>query len=185
MDGIGVKYTGVDKLTLGQVQKTYNSTLLITSTEVTKRATVYFTPETHPDMELAEAVRRSGGFPYIYPPVKEGKRYYIDGGILNNYPIRKLYDYLPKSQVIGSKLYSDDEIDKEEIFPENIFEYTKLLIEMLHEQNLRVHVKKEDWKRTIKVDVGSVTATDFNLCTDKKLALIKAGEDAAKTFFGL
>ena len=176
-------YTGVDRITLKQIKERYGTTLIITATSVTTRSTVYYTSDSHPDMVLADAVRRSGGFPYLYPPIKDGKLYLIDGGLLNNYPIRKLYDYLPKDQVIGSKLYSEEELECENPFPDDVADYTKTIVEMLHRQNLKVHVKEEDWLRTIKVNVGKVTATSFDLTMKEKQDLITAGEEAARIFF--
>lgn len=176
-------YVGNAHITLGQILEKYGSTLVITGTEVTLKKTHYFTPETHPELELVEAIRISGGFPLAYPPVSKGLDLYIDGGLLNNYPIRKLYDYLPQEQVLGSKLVSTSDVLRERIVPQDLIHYIKILIEILHSQNLKVHVEDEDWLRTIKVDIGNVTPLDFDICSDQKLRLISAGENAAENFF--
>jgi len=174
---------GDANITFSQVKKRFGSTLITTVTEMKSGSTIYCTPETTPDMPIAEAVRRSGLIPLFFGAAQENGKIYVDGGTLNNYPIRKLYEYLPKEQVIGSKLLTTAEINREPAEINNLIDYCKVLVGMLHDQNLKVHVEDEDWDRTIKIDIGSVKATDFGLTEAQRLTLIASGEAAAKKFF--
>lgn len=42
---------------------------------------------THPQLSIVKALRMTMAFPVIFQPVFEGEACYIDGGILNNYPL--------------------------------------------------------------------------------------------------
>tara|TARA_A200000113_G_scaffold58496_1_gene49758 strand:+ start:539 stop:1462 length:924 start_codon:yes stop_codon:yes gene_type:complete len=43
--------------------------------------------KTHPYLKLTEAVKMSAGYPLVFPPTIIGDGCYVDGGILNNYPV--------------------------------------------------------------------------------------------------
>ena len=43
---------------------------------------------THPDMPIVKAIAMSGSIPIVFQPLCEKKGCYIDGGILNNYPLQ-------------------------------------------------------------------------------------------------
>uniref|UniRef100_A0A6C0AYF0 PNPLA domain-containing protein n=1 Tax=viral metagenome TaxID=1070528 RepID=A0A6C0AYF0_9ZZZZ len=43
--------------------------------------------KTHPDLELYKAVAMSSAFPIIFSPIYDGSGCYIDGGVLNNFPL--------------------------------------------------------------------------------------------------
>ena len=179
------KYIGDGHITFEQVKRRFDTILVITATDFGAQKTIYYTPDTSPDLEIAEAVRRSASFPLVFCPIRDFGKLLIDGGTLDNYPIRALYTYLPEDQVIGSKLVGSTDWSRTKSLPTNIIDYVKMLIEMLHNQNLRVHVKDSDWKRTIKVDIGQTSVLDFGLSEDQKRDLVKAGEQAAEIFFGV
>jgi predicted acylesterase/phospholipase RssA len=43
--------------------------------------------KTHPDMKIIDSVYRSCSIPYIFKPCWANNNYYIDGGVLNDYPV--------------------------------------------------------------------------------------------------
>lgn len=180
------KYVGNRSITFGQIREIYGTTVIITSTDVGLESTVYYTPDTHPDMPVIEAGRESSSIPGFYCPVVKDGHMYVDGGVLDNYPIQKLYDYLPKEKVFGVKLVSeDDNSNQVHKIPVNVTEYVMKIIKMLHHQASKVHIDDDDWKRTIKANVGSIKSTDFKLTNEQKLWLIEQGKIAAKKFFGV
>uniref|UniRef100_A0A6C0IWS1 PNPLA domain-containing protein n=1 Tax=viral metagenome TaxID=1070528 RepID=A0A6C0IWS1_9ZZZZ len=182
------KYVGDSDLTYKQVEEKFGSFLITTSTDVGMRETIYRSPETSPDLPIKRGIRESASIPIFYCPVRADGTMYVDGGLLNNYPIRKLYEYLKPEEVFGCKLISKSDRttcrrSQQPNLPRNLTSYVKLIITMLHDLNLKAHVDEEDWKRTIKIDVGTVSATDFDISKEGKLALIGSGEAAARKFF--
>ena len=43
--------------------------------------------KTHPELELYKAIAMSSAFPIIFSPIYDGSGCYIDGGVLNNFPL--------------------------------------------------------------------------------------------------
>lgn len=205
------KYTGDRNITLKKLFETKGSFLLITVTDINMGRTVYMTHESHPDMKIKTAVRRSASIPIIFKADKERlptmvldektgdvvekqiDHYFVDGGILDNYPIKEMYKYVGEENVIGVKLMSSLEIGKlnnpyiSDVPhpPQNIFAYVMLLISMLRSNSLKMHIDDEDWQRTIKVDVKDVSSTNFDISDKDRQFLLQQGTLAANTFLGL
>ncbi|WP_300601311.1 patatin-like phospholipase family protein [Niabella sp.] len=81
-----------------------NVPLYAAATEVTNGRTEYFS-----DGKLFQALLASASIPYIFPPIRIGEKVYMDGGILNNFPIEPIYskcDVLIGSHV-NSLVYDD------------------------------------------------------------------------------
>jgi NTE family protein len=175
-------------ITLGEIKLKYGSMLVIPVTDVGLKQTVYFNSEDTPDVKLSSLIRMSCGIPFFFSTIKENDHMYVDGGLLDNYPIMSLYKYIPKEQVIGVKLMTRSEIDsrlRREVnsVPVNILDYAKDIIEMLREQALKLHVHSDDWERTIAVDIGTTSSINFSLDEYAKKNLIASGEVAATVFF--
>jgi NTE family protein len=59
--------------------------LYVTATDINNGKAVYFS-----EGELLEKVVASASIPVLYPPVKIGDFNYVDGGILDNFPVRPI-----------------------------------------------------------------------------------------------
>lgn len=176
------KYIGTRNITFSQVFHRYKSYLIITSTNLTTGQSFYSTPDSTPDTPVVQAFRESASYPPLYPPVTRDNMLYIDGGLLDNYPIRQLYNYLPREAVIGCKLVNTRQFITP-CLPNNFFSYLKLIVALMHDQNLRIHVRSEDWARTIPINTGSLSCLDFNLSAQDKQNLIDSGRSATIKFF--
>lgn len=178
------EYVGDRNITYADIKSKYNATLITTSTDFSEGITIYRSPETSPEMSILKGIRESASIPLFYCPVINEDKVIVDGGVLNNYPIQKLYEYLPREQVFGAKLTNSAPSNRlKNKKPTNVLEYIRILVQMLHDQNLRVHVSKDDWKQTINIDIGKVSATDFNISKEGKMKLIKQGQAATRSFF--
>jgi NTE family protein len=61
--------------------------LIVTATDINNGRIVYFS-----EGNLIEIVLASSSIPVIFPPVKIGEFSYVDGGILDNFPVKPLED---------------------------------------------------------------------------------------------
>ena len=61
--------------------------------------------KTHPDLCLIDAMLRSCCIPGIFKPIFEDNKCFIDGGILNNYPVNSCLKYYPdnKKEILAFK----------------------------------------------------------------------------------
>lgn len=193
-------------ITFKQVYEQFGKFLVITVTDVNTGKTIYHNHENSPDMKIVVAVRRSASLPLFFQTdsetqmtkilergkvvEKEIEHYFTDGGLLANYPIDHLDDRLSPSEVVGFKLMTSSElyeihnphISANASPPSNIVEYILMLFSILRNQALQIHVKDSDWKRTVKVDVGTISSTDFDLTDTDKNFLVDQGRKAAVDF---
>jgi len=208
--GVMKKYQGNSAITLEELHKNTGKTLIAVVTDINRGAPVYISYMTNPTMKVKTLVRRSCGIPIVFKADKEKilteilkkdgsvtyedvDHYFIDGGVLDNYPIKQAYKYVPEEEVIGIKLMTSKEIHQlknphlatNPYPPKNLFSYILLLITMLRSNLLKMHIDDEDWKRTIKVDVEDISATDFGITMEEKLFLMDQGVKAATNFFNI
>jgi predicted acylesterase/phospholipase RssA len=78
-----VKYTGIHVL----------KDLLITGTNITDRKLAVFSAKTTPKMEIALAIRISTAYPIVFKAVTYEGKQYMDGGAMDNLPVRTLNQY--------------------------------------------------------------------------------------------
>lgn len=74
-------------LTFADLLRDRGKTLLITATCLTDGEGVVFGPETHADMPVALAVRMSCSIPLVFAAVRHESKLYVDGSVLDNFPI--------------------------------------------------------------------------------------------------
>jgi len=197
--------TGDENITFGEMCKQYGNYLEITITDLTLRRTVYINCLNSPDMSIRDAVLRSTMMPLVFVPFHDKKLTPIlindkivtkdiihvitDGGTLDNYPIDRLDKILDPSQVIGLKLVTRKELIEMENPgivkhhpPVKLVDYLKTLHTVIRNQALKLHVKEKNWKRTIPIEVGTISSTDFGLSDDDKFFLIQQGRAASTKF---
>ena len=89
----------------------------------------------------------------------------------------------PNNRTIGIKLVSNSEIHGKWPPVTNIKTFSINLLEAMMMQIAQGHVRGNDWKRTIKVNVGEISSTDFDLDDQQKEWLISQGEKTTIEFF--
>jgi len=135
------------------------------------------------DVEVAWAVRTSMSLPYFFQPVKRGKIYFVDGGLLSNFPL-DIWDSptSPTHPTFGLLL---DEADSQQ--PNKItatpFSFFNALFGTVLKAHDRRFIKPGDYEhRTIKIPTGSAKTTDFDMTAFQKQALHDSGYKAATKF---
>lgn len=91
------KKTNKYDITFAELYKLYDIKLNIITTNITLLKEKLFSYDTTPNMSVMIAIRMSIAIPIIFSPVLYNNNYYIDGGIINNFPI----NYVTKKKYIG------------------------------------------------------------------------------------
>jgi NTE family protein len=106
------------------------------------------------------------------------KHLYADGALLDGYPIHRFDNILPSRRVIGLKLTTSKNLNQiqnsfiNDNTPSNILELFPIIASMLRDQLLKIHLNTKDWKRTIAIDIGTISSNNYNLSsTDRKFLL--------------
>lgn len=94
-----------EPLSFEELREKHGSTLLVCATNLNKRSSVIFGPDTHPTMDVAEALRLSCSVPLYFA----AKRYkdgclYVDGAITNNFPVEAAARQCGTSRVLGIRV---------------------------------------------------------------------------------
>jgi predicted acylesterase/phospholipase RssA len=67
--------------------------LIVTGTNITDKKLAIFSAKTSPNMEIAKAIQISAAFPIVFKAVSYNGKQYIDGGAMDNLPVRMLNAY--------------------------------------------------------------------------------------------
>jgi NTE family protein len=114
--------TGIKDITFNQAYHKYNKELYVCSINITIEKPVYFSYEYSPDMPIYKALHMSTAFPYVFSPIKYNGHHYVDGGIMENYPIEVFND---KEKSLGLKIISSDNKPKT---ASNIYKYSTCIL---------------------------------------------------------
>ena len=175
--------TGNRNITFQEAYERFGCFLTITylSTEKEKEQTIYANHLNHPHHQIKTVARWSSSIPLFFQAPRQGTDVILDGAVLDPYPLRKLRDLSEDKDIIGFKLYNDQEIKISRI--KNIKDYATVVINILREQALRYHVEEDDWKLTCRINVGKYKTTDFNITQADKEWLYNAGREGMDKFF--
>ena len=128
---------------------------------------------THPNVKLYEALIASMSLPFIFEPyVIDGKKY-VDGGVLDNFPL-----YILGEDSFGIRMKQQKENNGDITTTIN---YIKKLFELVHSHINQY--KKPSSKNIIEIDTSDFNHTDFMINLDEKITLFKRGEEAVEEFF--
>ena len=160
--------------------------------ELNEFKTVELSHLTHPDMLLVEALTMSSSLPGIFIPIIKENKCYIDGGVIDNYPLNYcLSSGANKDEILGIKsAYNDDISDSlvnVEISSESsLLEYVMCMT--INSMNyIRNSVKIENVKNTLRCcTVDNPLTLDYIKRSIKSKELrkewIAMGEIDAETF---
>ena len=215
--------TGNADLTFGDLHimklqnKSYKD-LYCTGTNISRQRLEVFSYKSTPDFSLATAVRISGGIPLYFTPIaldnslkkiKKGDtssfiNYYVDGGMLCNYPIGMFdtckkggqpllsHDVVFNTQTLGIKLERQAQIDSFNINsievapyrPKKIGDYMNAYGNLMMEGMERKYPNLENEKgRTIYISYGDISPVVKKMSVKEKRFLYDNGVKAAEGFF--
>jgi NTE family protein len=94
-------------ITFSQLYTMTKTNLIITGTCLNDITIKYFSHSTTPDMQILKALRITISIPFIFRPYQYDGKLWVDGGLINNFPIDLFNEKL--NDVIG--IYMDDIYD--------------------------------------------------------------------------
>lgn len=164
--------------------------LFIIGSNLTAQRSEIYSADTTPQMSVVKAVRISMSIPFYFQAVfSKQKDVLVDGGVIRNYPIN-LFDTIhpdgiskPNPETLGFRLTDDNPIEtSRKIKITGLKSFTWSLISLMQEAITRVHVKPDDWKRTIAIDTTGVGVTEFDIEVSKVQLLLANGKKAVDKY---
>ena len=139
----------------------------------------------HPSMTLLQAVRMTCALPYVFQPVFYENQYYIDGGLLNNYPVESCLHQndANHSNILSLKLETQNPTTE---LPEdaNLLEYGYFLYRKLIQKNKK-DIDICDIVNEVVLPCEEMNLTDgYQAFTDEdeRIKYIEQGKIYAKMF---
>jgi NTE family protein len=141
-------------------------------------------------MRVVDAVRASMSIPFFFRPVTfstpSGKVTWVDGGMLSNFPIT-VFDRTDGESARwptwGIKLSARPAAVQVDRPAGNDFELARSCLQTLLSGWDRYHLDDENvTQRTVFVDTGSMSATNFGITQQEQSQLFESGRSAATSF---
>jgi NTE family protein len=146
--------------------------------------------EIDPDsFDVARAVRMSASLPFFFEPVQLDGSYFVDGGMLSNFPVwlfdrpasgDRASEPIPRWPTIGFKL-----VEPEDGLPnetDSTLGFVKALVTTMLDSHDKKHVEEVDYLRTIGIPTMGVRTTEFSLSRERQNLLYTSGCKAAHAF---
>ena len=158
---------GVYDITFKELYKRTNKILKILVVNYSKKREEVLSYENNPDMSIILALRMSMSIPLIFYPVKYKNNFYIDGGMLNNFP----FNHCNTKKTIG--ICIDSTINEN---PDSILDYIKGLFTILQKAVTFNHFNNEN----IIVIETDAEIGQFGINKELKYKYIKNGYKKTK-----
>lgn len=140
--------------------------------------------ETTPNITCIEAAKMTSNLPFLFEKCKYNNSYYLDGGIVNNFPIDLAKNI--GSKILGivtyNQLKKDKEINNKIIENENQLEFIYKLMFITIDQSTESKIVNcaDDNLRIIKIPLGSLKSYNFNINSKEKFSLFSKGYNECK-----
>ena len=180
-------------ITFAEIRERFDSYLVITTTDLTKKKLVYLNPDENPNMAVRDAVRMSMSIPVFFTPVKKIdekglEHIYVDGGCTNNFPLAffdPLYKGVPGfTKTIGFNLEDDTSGKDPFVYIDqtvrinNVIDLVTTLINTDIEEIQRLRLTEMDKYRVVSIDTFKIGSTNFHISKDNIKMLIESGYSA-------
>ena len=179
--------TGEEKYTFKQLYENFNKKLVITVTCLNNLKCEYLNFETNPNMEIIDAIMMSICVPFLFKPISFNNKLYVDGALLNHYPI----DYFKDEKMSTFGIIVTDPINE----PKTINNFNDYLYLIFNCSFLYNNKKCYDcYKQNTILLESTQNFLDFNIDYNTKVSLIEQAytktnnyiiTDDFKTYFNL
>jgi NTE family protein len=155
----------------------------------------YFSHHTVPQMKVRDAVRISMSIPLFFEPVREGDHFYVDGCVLDNFPLWVFdsEEFDPETarlgevnmKTIGFYIVEDSEVEPEVAKIKGLKDYVGCMLNAFMNRISQLAFKPGDEGRMLQIKARHVQAANFGLCDAEKDLLYHEGQLAARRFYGV
>jgi len=129
--------------------------------------TVYFSKDTHPDMNVIDAVCMSMAVPFIFACGKYEGQTYVDGGMKEEFPLTPFFDKKPHEvtciKIMMNRQYQED------------IQTPKQFVETLVRSALSNRVTYDTPIEILEINVEDTDVFDFNMSYEEKIQLFNRG----------
>uniref|UniRef100_A0A6C0LTT4 PNPLA domain-containing protein n=1 Tax=viral metagenome TaxID=1070528 RepID=A0A6C0LTT4_9ZZZZ len=167
--------TGIKDITFIQLYEKTNIEYIVVGSCLTRKKPVYFNHINTPNTKISLAIRISISIPIVFTPIKMNNEIYVDGAIIDNYPIHLFEGKM--EETIG--ILIDNEYNTDYNYPE---EYIMAIINLLLYNYYNERCTRYE-KNTIYIqNIIDISPFNFGIDNQIKGLLYKSGVDAVGRF---
>jgi predicted acylesterase/phospholipase RssA len=166
--------------TLRDIETKFGKKLVLCTFNVTKHETEYLSADNHPDLPCITAIRMSCNIPLIFEKFMYNNNLYVDGGISDNFPIKKAEEL--GTNILGICLLTDHENLK--VNDLDIIDYLTYLASTL--LNQIVHTKLDNCNKNnvvVNLKCPLIKPMQFEMGTAFHLQMFSNGYQTFKEYF--
>jgi len=163
----------VKDITFEELYKLTNKKLIIIGTNLTKGKEVVFNYKTTPHFSVILALRISTAVPIIFSPIIHENEKYVDGGIVNNFPI----NHCSKKSTIGFYIKNAKEDLNIDSLKKLITSVLSITADTISEKNI-----KKYFNNVIQINNPNYDSTDFDITLEDKKKIIDLGYESIDNF---
>lgn len=165
--------------TFNDIKNMFNKTLICVTYNLSDDKTEYISYLNNPNLPCLIALKMSSNLPLIFEKYKYGDKYYVDGGISDNFAIDIGDKY--GNKILGLLINEDEKINN---LDENILEYIYKLIFIPISQNTEYKLLNCSKKcKIIRLDYPKLKFFNFNIKSKEKLNIFSSGYEQMKNQF--
>ena len=166
-----LKKCGKPTMTFKEHFDLFKTALIVNSVCINDSNVVYFSYFTHPDMQIIDAIRASISIPILFTPMKIDNKYYIDGGLIDNFSIHM---YPPECS-LGIRLIEQ----KCQIEIKSFDVYLIQTIKCIHSEICKM--KYGDLSKYVIINIETdCNPLNINLTKEDRIKLYRTGYSCAK-----
>ena len=162
------------------VGATCASALRVYATRLTDGVLVEFSRRTSPGVRVVDALRASMALPLYFTPVVIDGVAYVDGGLVNNYPMDTL-SVAEQRSAVGFLLRKDGGAAFNYHGDEGFVGYAKQLLRIIGIDRYRAQLKRFE-RQTLLIDCSDIDVLDFSMTRADKERIIEKGAEAMRAF---
>jgi predicted acylesterase/phospholipase RssA len=162
------------------VGPTCASALRVYATRLADGVLVEFSRRATPGVHVVDALRASMALPLYFTPVVIDGVAYVDGGLVNNYPMDTLTAAEQRSAV-GFLLRKDGGAPFNYHGEEGFVGYAKQLLRIIGIDRYRAQLKRFE-RQTLLIDCSDIDVLDFSMTRADKERIIEKGAEAMRAF---
>lgn len=176
-----------ENITMIELYNKTNVKLQIMATNLNRYKLKNFNHEDTPDVKVLDAIRMSISIPLVFVPKEYQGEIYVDGCLMNNYPIEMFDNNL--ENVLGFKVITNGEMEID-IVNHNISDiqsYIHNIFNCYIVQNEKHTTRNEKYKAcTVYIHTKELSSSlNFNLTPLQRNQLIQVGYNAIDSFFNI
>jgi NTE family protein len=183
VEGFIIKKGFSRNITFKQLWLKTGINLKIVASNLNKYSLEIFDYEKNPNLKILKAIKMSLSVPFLFSPEKYKDNYYVDGGLINNFPIELYKNDI--QNVLGCKIVNNGELEKDVNIQIDSFEsYAMNVFNCYFGKREEANTRScEYFEYIIDIKAHNIDFMNFNLTDSDKIYIINVGYDAACNYF--